>query len=39
MSDSDRWQKDVGVSNDPSKLRKLWRYANVEKSCNYQWGG
>jgi len=39
MSDSDRWQKNVGVSNDPSKLRKLWRYANVEKSCNYQWGG
>lgn len=37
MSDSDRWQQDVGVSNDASKLRKVWLYANVEQSSDYQW--
>lgn len=37
MSDSDRWQQDEGVSSNTSKLRKVWQYANEERSSNYQW--
>lgn len=37
MSDNDRWQQDVGESNNASKLRKVWLYANVEQSSDYQW--
>ncbi len=36
MSDSDRWQQDECVSSNTSKLRKVWQYANEERS-NYQW--